>query len=167
MNVTMTRSAVRAVLGVLGAAAVAVGALFAFSANADATQTGIAAEELPPSAVEDFSYPEPLQQAGFRLIRGDGHIVHVDCASSEANLDVYARANGVICFRVTGSTGYLAVEIPAVYGVITGDYDSTFDLITADGDEVSYDVPPNGYQAIGETDGEVGKSTVLLEIRSS
>lgn len=172
MNVTMTRSAPRAVLGVLAAAAVVVGALFAFSANADATQTGIAAEELPPSAVEDFSYPGAdriLEEQGLVLKRGDGHLLLTDCVTGDPDVLRIAQRGadgGYVCFRLSGNTGYLTLEMPSVYGTRTGDFDAELTLTPSDGGaSVTYDVPPETSEALGETDPEVGVESTLVEIR--
>jgi hypothetical protein len=179
MNVTMIRPVPRAVAGVLAAGAVAVGALFAFSANADATQTGIAADELPPPAVEDFNYPAVVQaevaQYGIELIRGDGHIVYLgDCTGrTDANLRLQGRgfpdydgdgAGDYICFRVDGPTGYLKVSIPATNGIRTGNFDAEVTM-TLDGETHTYDAAPNGWTPIGETAEHDGLDYTLVEIR--
>lgn len=169
MNVTMNRSVPRAALGMLAAGAVAVGALFAFSASADATQTGIAAEELPPSAVEDFNYPgadRVLAEHGFEVKRGDGHIVVADCATEDV-LRISTYGDGYKCFRTTGDSGWLTVAIEKANGVRTNSATSThLELTSAAGEEQVYDLGANDWEAIGSSDSESGGADfTLLEIR--
>ncbi|WP_423464688.1 hypothetical protein ACO229_09445 [Promicromonospora sp. MS192] len=169
MNVTMNRSVPRAALGMLAAGAVAVGALFAFSANADATQTGIAADELPPSAVEDFNYPgadRVLAEYGFEVKRGDGHIVVADCATEDV-LRISTYGDGYKCFRTTGDSGWLTVAIARANGVRTNSATSThLELTSEAGDEQVYDLGANDWEAIGSSDSESGGADfTLLEIR--
>jgi hypothetical protein len=155
----------------LAAAVVVAGGLFASSAPADAVQSGIAADELPSHAVEDFNYPGAdriLAERGIELKRGDGHIVLVDC-SGENLLRVSARGqdNQAVCFRVTGNSGWLTLELPAAFLVWTNSYGNTHLKLEADsGDTQSYDVGPNDLQSIGESDPDSGgQEFALLEIR--
>jgi hypothetical protein len=163
---------------VLGAAAIAVGGLFAPAALADASSSAPASseavvDELPPFAVEDFNYPGAdriLEERGFLLKRGDGHIVLAGC--SEANvIRVSARglANEDVCFRVTGDSGFLTLELSGTYLVQTNDYGNThLELAAASGDEQVYDVGPNDLQSVGESDpSSEGQRFSLLEIRVS
>ena len=154
-----------------GVAAVVAGGLFAFSASADAVQSGTAVDELPPYAVEDFNYPgadQILAERGIELKRGDGHIVLVDC-TGENLLRVSARgqSNQAVCFRVTGSSGWLSLELPAAFLVRTNSYSNTHLELEADsGDTQSFDVGPNGIQSVGESVPESGgQEFTLLEIR--
>lgn len=161
----------RAGVGALAAAAVVAGGLFAFSASADAVPAGIAADELPPHAVEDFNYPGAdriLAERGIELKRGDGHIVMADC-TGENLLRVTARgqSNQAVCFRVTGNDGWLTLELPGTFLVRTNSYSNTHLELEADsGDTQSYDVGPNGLQSVGESDPDSGgQEFALLEIR--
>lgn len=152
----------RTAAAVAAAAAIVLIALFGGTIAAGAAPD-TTADDLPPFAVEDFAYPEP-DQAGFRILRGDGHIILTDCASSEANFRLSARDHdGYICFRVTGPAGYLAVDIPSVNGVRTGDFEAHVTL-TADGEETTYEASPNGWTPVGE--GVPGQpAATLVEIR--
>lgn len=158
---------------VLGAAAIAAGSLAVPAALADATPAEVAADDLPPFAVEDFNYPGAdriLEERGFLLKRGDGHIVLANC--SEGNvIRVSARglANEDVCFRATGDSGYLALELNGTYLVQTNDYENThLELTAASGDEQVYDVGPNDLQSVGESDpGSEGQRFTLVEIRVS
>ncbi|MFE7507775.1 hypothetical protein [Promicromonospora sp. NPDC057488] len=162
---------------VLGAGVIAAGGLFVPAALADAAPTeaaaAVAADELPPFAVEDFDYPGAdriLEERGFLLKRGDGHIVLAGC--SDANvIRVSARglANEDVCFRVTGNSGHLTLELNGTYLVQTNNYGNThLELTAASGDEQVYDVGPNDLQSVGESDpGSEGQRFALLEIRVS
>jgi hypothetical protein len=179
MNVKKIWATPRLVVGALVAGAVAAGGFVAFSVPADATQTGIAADELPPSAVEDFSYPAAVQaevaQYGIELIRGDGHIVYLgDCTGrTDANLRLQGRnfpdydgdgGGDYMCFRLDGPSGYLKVNIPATNGIRTGNFDAEVTM-TLDGEVHTYDAAPNGWTSIGETAEHDGLDYTLVEIR--
>jgi hypothetical protein len=163
----------RTVAGALGASAIAVGGFFVFTAPADAVPSGVVADELPPFAVEDFNYPGAdriLEERGFELKRGDGHIVLADC-DEENVLNVSARglANQDVCFRITGDTGFLALELSGAYLVRTNDYGNTHLELTAEsGDEQVFDVGPNALRSVGESaPGSDLQQFALLEIRVS
>lgn len=166
------RAAAAAALAV-AAAFVAVGSA---TAGADVTPR---ADEPPPFAIEDFDYPQAAQiqaERGFLLKRGDGHIVLLaECPADTTDPDLLRIAergqpgSGYVCFNVTGNTGHLTVEMPSVYGVRTGNFDSEVVLSLDDGTTTeTYDVPPNSYAGVGETDPNVpaGEYT-LLEITVS
>ncbi|PUB26885.1 hypothetical protein C8K30_105112 [Promicromonospora sp. AC04] len=179
MNVELIRSVPRALVGLLAAGAVVAGALFVLSEPAGANQAGVAADELPPSAVEDFNYPAAVQaevaQYGIELIRGDGHIVYLgNCTGrTDANLRLQGRnfpdydgdgASDYMCFRVDGPAGYLKVSIPATNGIRTGDFDAEVTM-TLDGETHTYTAPPGGWTPIGETAEHDGLDYTLVEIR--
>jgi hypothetical protein len=163
------------------AALAAAAAFFAFGtgaaqAGADATAQ---ADEAPPFAIEDFNYPQAAQiqaERGFLLKRGDGHIVLLaECPADTTDPDLLRLAargqpgSGYVCFRVSGNTGHLTLEMPSVYGVRTGNFDSEVVLTPDDGTTTkTYDVPPNTFAGVGESDptGTGGEYT-LLEITVS
>ncbi|MFD5474745.1 hypothetical protein [Streptomyces sp. NPDC127105] len=127
------------------------------------------AAESPGYAVEDFAYPQAdkiQQELGILLKRGDGHIMLAECGSQDGLLEVWSRSNSRICFRVTGASGYLALEIPAVYGVKTNNYDAELTM-TVDDEEKNVDVPKNTYQAVGETSDPLGRRHMLVEISTA
>ncbi|MFD8818561.1 hypothetical protein ACFV23_45505 [Streptomyces sp. NPDC059627] len=127
------------------------------------------ADEAPGYAVEDFGYPgadKILAEQGITLKRGDGHIVLADCGSQSGLLQVWARSKAEICFRVTGDSGYLSLEIPSVYGVQGNAYSTQVDM-TVDDEEKTYDVPENGWAAVGESADDQGREWMLVEIRTS
>lgn len=165
------RAAVAAAIAA-AAALVAVGT-GAGPAGADVTPQ---ADEPPPFAIEDFNYPQAAQiqaERGFLLKRGDGHIVLLaTCPADTTDPDLLRLAargqpgTGYVCFHVSGNTGHLTVEMPSVYGVRTGNFDSEVVLTPDDGaTTTTYDVPPNSYAGVGETDPEgTGGEYMLLEI---
>ncbi|RSN11111.1 hypothetical protein DMC63_30135 [Streptomyces sp. WAC 05977] len=165
------RAALAATLA--GLAGVAIGVV---PAGADVTPQ---ADALPPLAIEDFSYPQAAQiqaERGFLLKRGDGHIVLLaTCPADSADPDLLRIAErgqpapGYVCFRVSGKTGHLTVEMPSVYGVDTGNFTSEVVLTPDDGaTKKTYKVPPNSYAGVGETDpGGTGGEYMLLEIKVS
>lgn len=122
-----------------------------------------------PFVVEDFNYPGAdriLVEWGVELMRGDGHIVLVECSSGSNLLRISARGlpRGLeVCFRTTGTDGFLTLEIPLVFGVITNDSSNTHVELISDQGAAEYDIPANQVRAVGESAGN-GDST-LLEIR--
>ncbi|MEW2397410.1 hypothetical protein [Streptomyces sp. NPDC046862] len=165
------RSAIVRVLG----AATAAGALAWFAmaggpAPTGGTAVGAVAGETPAYAVEDFDYPQAdkiLTEQNIVLKRGDGHIVLADCASGTGLLEVWARSKDKICFKVTGNTGWLTMEIPAVYGVKgSADQSAQVDM-TVGTEEKSFDVAKDSYTAVGESADEQGRDHMLVEIRTA
>jgi len=160
---------IRTGAAVLGAAAIATGGLAVPAALADATPAEVAADDQPPFAVEDFNYPGAdriLEERGFLLKRGDGHIVLAEC-SDENVLVVSARdADNVdVCFRATGDEGFLTLELVGAYLVRTNDYATTELQTTVEGETASYEFGPNTWGPIGES--VDGREHVLVEIRVS
>ncbi|MFI9275725.1 hypothetical protein ACIGXM_34235 [Kitasatospora sp. NPDC052896] len=120
----------------------------------------------PPSAVEDFGYPGAariLKEKGISLKRGDGRILLDDCTGKE-NIQVLTRtsAEGKVCFRVVGKTGYLALEVPEVFALQTQERAIQAKL-TAEGKTQVLDVPKDQIKGVGEGIGAA--PTVLVELR--
>lgn len=118
------------------------------------------------SLVERFAYPDAariLAEEGVLLKQGDGHIVLAECGSEENLLMLLARRRDDVCFKVTGAEGFVSLELAAVYGVRTSDADSTHLEMTAEGDEVEYDIPADTWEGVGEA--VDGREHVLVEIR--
>jgi hypothetical protein len=135
------------------------------------------------SLVEDYSYPGAagIQASdGVVLVSGDGHILYADCATAPTNnvgvIKVYSsngvgpNHDGLMCFKVTGSTGHIAMEIPAVYE-IHGDgtapnsgHQATADLTTDTGTHTTVTVNPSGSTPVGIGAGPTNAPTTLLAI---
>ncbi|WP_320782358.1 hypothetical protein [Streptomyces sp. CRN 30] len=133
------------------------------------TSARAVADEAPGYAVETFDYPqadEILQEQGIALKRGDGHITLATCATGTGQLEIYSRVNQKVCFRVTGATGWLTLEVASVYGVQTPGYATDLDM-TVDAEEKSYEVPANSWQAVGQSADPEGRPHMLVEIRTS
>jgi hypothetical protein len=166
----------RIALRALGAAA--VGALAWITAAAsipggasqEAKPTALVAGESPGYAVEDFSYPladKILAEKNIVLKRGDGHITLADCASGAGLLEIMARNKAdKICFKVVGDSGWLTLEIPAVYAIKGNDYTTEVDM-TVGAEEKSFDLNKNAWTPVGEAVDEGGRDHLLVEIRSS
>ncbi|MET8682845.1 hypothetical protein ABZV77_01385 [Streptomyces sp. NPDC004732] len=159
------------------AGAVAIVALFPPTGSGDAvaqprvdgSKVVAAADSQPGYAVEDFNYPDAdriLKDKGIVLKRGDGHITLAECGSASGLMEVYSRRNDSICFRTTGTSGYLTMEIPAVYGVKTSAMDADLKL-SAEGKQSTVAVDKNTFKPVGETVDPGGREHVLLEIRTS
>lgn len=161
--------------GLAGSALVLTGAVaatsYASTGNAanDARQTAARSSELPPTAVEDFSYPDAeriLKEKDLKLKRGDGNIVLAECGSDPGQLKFVARNREDFCFKVTGKTGYLSLEVPSVGGVQSGDYRAKVEMRVGE-EQKSFDVPKNSWTGIGENADPSGREHMLLEIRAS
>lgn len=146
----------------------------AVAAAAAMTGSAVASADTPPPAVEDFSYPNAahiFDERGIMLKTGDGHIVLVACDSQPGLIEVYARemqdrdkvGQGRFCFRVTGKTGYLSLELPGVYGAKGNDYAVKVNMVT-DNEQKSFNLDKNKWTAVGETADPKARSFTLLEI---
>ncbi|RLU83118.1 hypothetical protein CTZ27_29065 [Streptomyces griseocarneus] len=136
--------------------------------------TAAIAADTPPNTVEDFAYPQAdkiFQERGIKLKRGDGHIVLVKCDSQPGLIEVSARGmkeidkvgQGRFCFRVTGKTGYLSLELPNVYGAMGNEYDVDVNMMTS-GEEKSFKLDKNAWKAVGKAADPLNREFALLEI---
>jgi hypothetical protein len=127
-----------------------------------------------PSIVEDYSYPgstQILAQRGITLIRGDGHMVLVPCGglslievrSTNASADKDPDP-GHYCFKVTGATGSLSVNIPNAYQV-KGDDHAVTATITVKDKTNTVPVNKNGWTGIGLGTGP--DPATLLELNAA
>lgn len=137
------------------------------------------------SIMERFSYPgaaQILEQLDVRLISGDGHIVLADCDTAPVNnvgvIQVWTTeqigpdAAGHICFKVTGPTGRLDLEVPGVYS-IRGDgqqqgygHQLTAVVDTTSGAPTTVVVNPAGYTPVGIGVDPDNEPTTLLQLRA-
>ncbi|MEE1826308.1 hypothetical protein PUR61_29580 [Streptomyces sp. BE20] len=128
-----------------------------------------------PTAVEDFRHPGAerlLAARSITLKQGDGHIrlkegpndtVPTSCqASNEIFIDSRLDPRGY-CFIVSGTTGYLAMELPDVYMIWTEDRSVSARLVAA-GQEKRVDLGPNSAEPVGEGI-PGGAHAVLVELR--
>lgn len=168
----------RRVLGVTVAAGVSALAVTAVGLSGAKASPGTAEQAMAPAAgeapgyaVEDFNYPgadKILAEQGITLKRGDGHIVLADCASGGELVQVKAMPNvlATVCFRVTGNSGWLSLEMPSVFSVKGNDYDTTVSM-TTDGEDRTWDVEKNLWTSVGESADDQGREFALVEIRTS
>ncbi|WP_308409419.1 hypothetical protein [Streptomyces pinistramenti] len=122
-------------------------------------------------AVEDFSYPgadKIKEEKGITLKRGDGHITLADCSSATGLLEVWSRKDDKVCFRTTGTSGYLTLEIPSVF-VIKGSADHAADvtLTTPEAKPQEVEISKGVWTPVGESTDLQGREHVLVEIRTS
>ncbi|GAA5060827.1 hypothetical protein [Streptomyces similanensis] len=133
-------------------------------------QTVTVAGEAPGYAIEDFNYPGAdriLREQGITLKRGDGHITLTDCTTGTGLIQIMARRQtNPICFRTTGTTGWLTLEIPAVYIVKGNDYTTQVDM-TVGGQEKTFDIEKNTWTAVGESADDQGREYMLMEIKTT
>lgn len=126
-------------------------------------------DEGPGYAIEDFGYPNAdriLAEQNITLKRGDGHILLADCASGPGLLEVWPRKKDKVCFRVTGTSGYLTLEIPSVFAVMGNAYSAQVDM-TVGSEEKTFDIDKNTWTPVGESADEQGREFMLMEIRTT
>ncbi|MEV4949065.1 hypothetical protein [Streptomyces sp. NPDC053755] len=143
------------------------------TANADATDAvamKAVAEEGPGYAVEDFGYPNAdkiLAEKNIVLKRGDGHILLAECGSAADLLEVWTRQDEErFCFKVTGTRGYLALELPSVYSIKGNTYSTEVDMTVGD-EEKSFDIRKNTWTPVGESVDPQARDFMLMEIRTT
>ncbi|MCZ4095982.1 MULTISPECIES: hypothetical protein [Streptomyces] len=138
----------------------------ALASTTSAPATAGAADTAPPSAVEDFQYPDAakiLQQRGIKLIKGDGHILLLDaCGTSAQQIKVWTGASE-ICFQANAKTGNLTLEVPDVIRLQTADHPISADL-TAEGTTQTVDVAKGSAKSVGEGTAD-GAPSVLVALR--
>ncbi|MEU8581701.1 hypothetical protein [Streptomyces abikoensis] len=158
------------------AGSIAAAVIAGFSAVNVATAAPAPADDVvPPVAVETFEYPNAakiLKEKGIALRKGDGHILLVDCNVSR-DIQVLTSVNhpgqsetGTYCFKVTGSgkTGFLTLEVPKVYNIMTGDVAVKANL-TAEGKTQTVAVAKNDAVGVGTGAPVPGAATTLVELR--
>ena len=157
-------------IGVLG-----VVALAGIGGAAWATGGASAAESGPPAIEETHDYPladKILAEKGIRLLKGDGHILLVDCASAPASelIRVDSTAGGANagthCFRARGGKGYVTLELPEVFVIKAGTAHSIAAKIDDDGVEKAVAIAKNEWKPIA-VDPSDDKGATLLEIRTT
>ncbi|MFE7594658.1 hypothetical protein ACFU6K_35155 [Kitasatospora sp. NPDC057512] len=148
------------------AAVIAVAAATVGGSSLASADTTPGDTQTAPPAVEDFGYPESSPYPELKLLRGDGHIVVADCHTT-TQIKLYSRVIGTagpsVCFRVTGPTGYLSLELPQTFIVQTTDYPVKARLTTNDGASSTVDVPSNSMTNVAEGLGQ--KPAALVELR--
>ncbi|MGW2640138.1 hypothetical protein [Streptomyces sp. NPDC001348] len=169
MKLTRRITAIGAVTLACAAAAVVAGG--PSSRAGDSGMPVMAADSQPGYAVEDFGYPDADKikaEKGIVLKRGDGHIVLVDCSSATGLMEVWSRKNGKACFRTTGTSGWLTLEIPMAFAV-KGSADHTADVTLTAPDATPQEVPVGvgEWTPVGESADPQARDFTLMEIRTS
>ncbi|MCH0538448.1 hypothetical protein I3F58_02495 [Streptomyces sp. MUM 203J] len=124
---------------------------------------------VPPTVVEDFSYPGAAQlfeETGVKLIQGDGGILQGECDGSSNQILVYSRAlparyDNQVCFKAVKSYGHLTLELPEVFGLWTKDRPVSAAL-TAEGKTQTVKLTKNDFKSVGE--GAQSAPTMLVEL---
>ncbi|GIF43919.1 hypothetical protein BC793_13256 [Actinoplanes xinjiangensis] len=160
----MPTSLRKALIAAVAGAAV-IGGSLAYGVSAHAEEA--AAE--PASLVEDFSYPGAAKieaDKKIKLIKGDGRIMLAECGSANDLIQVESYNNlsePVYCFKVLGSTGLLALEIPNVYFIWAGDEKVTATVTVGGVQKEPVVVAANDGEPVGAEDPK--NHAVLLELR--
>ncbi|KDN80638.1 ricin-type beta-trefoil lectin domain protein [Kitasatospora cheerisanensis] len=128
-----------------------------------------ATEPAAPLAVEAFGYPDAakiLAEQNLTLKAGDGNIRLADCASESGLVRVVRQvaAPYEVCFKITGPSGYLALETPNVIN-IKGDSHAIKATLSTEGATSNVDITKNDWTPVGQADNSTGnKPAVLLEL---
>ncbi|MFD8598158.1 FG-GAP-like repeat-containing protein [Kitasatospora sp. NPDC059646] len=126
-----------------------------------------ATEPTAPLAVENFAYPNAstvLAEHGVTLKTGDGNIKLADCTSETALLRVRYTGNRETCFKVTGASGYLSMEIPAVFRIMS-DSHTVKATMSAGGATSSVDLIKNEWKEVGT--GANAPESMLLDLTAT
>jgi hypothetical protein len=159
-------------------AVAAAGAALAVAGSASAVSAAAGnapADDAPPPIVEDYSYPgaaKILQDRAIKLISGDGHIVLVACGSQTGLLELHAynsadhdRDPGHYCFKVSGPTGYLRLEVPNAYQLFGDNQHAVQATVEINGQTSTVPIAKTGWTGIGEGAGT--DPSTLLELRAA
>jgi hypothetical protein len=166
---TMRTPARITAIAAAGAALAVTGSAFGITAGA------AAADDTPPPIVEDYSYPgaaQIFQDRAIKLISGDGHIILVACGSQTGLLELHAynsadhdRDPGHYCFKVSGPTGYLRLEVPNAYQLFGDNQHAVQATVEINGQTSTVPIAKTGWTGIGEGAGT--DPSTLLELRAS
>ncbi|MGW7260204.1 hypothetical protein [Streptomyces sp. NPDC054834] len=168
MNLTRRITAIGAATLACAAAVLAAGP----ASRADDSGIPVAAADSQPGyAVEDFGYPDADKikaEKGIVLKRGDGHIILADCSSATGLMEVWSRKNGKTCFRTTGTSGWLTLEIPMVFAVKgSADHAADVTLTAPDATPQEVAVAKGEWTPVGESADPQARDFALVEIRTS
>ncbi|GHB80468.1 secreted protein [Streptomyces xanthochromogenes] len=158
-------------LALISTAAIVGAVTVAQAAPAEPQKGAVAAE--PPSAVENFDYPNAdaiLTERGLKLNRGDGGIMLADCTAGSWDIRISAIKDWVaseICFTTLAKTGYLSLEVPGTFNVKALGHPVRATL-TSEGRTKVVDSPKDVVTPVGTGDIPGGaKEATLVELRVS
>lgn len=146
------------------------------SRRATRVKRAAAAADATNSLIETFDYPNADQApAGLTLVSGDGHILWVSCDAVTTGdvqlIHVHTSSLTEFCFQVSGTTGLLNLQVPAVYDIRGDGYaDGAGHNLTATvqvngSDPTTVPIDPNGDTGVGIGDPKTNKPAVLLQLR--
>lgn len=140
---------------------------------ADSNEPGYTVEPIgtpfePTYTVENYIQPNAdliAAESNILLKDGDGNISLTTCdqnQSSQIRVNSYVSGDA-ICFKATGTQGWLKMEIPGSTGVIAGDKALKVYTVKGEGPRVETSVAANGLKTFNGSQGDV----TLFEIRLS
>ena len=134
------------------------------AALAGAPAVTAARDSDPASLVETYEYPNADLYPDIKLVRGDGHILIVDCNAGRTSFEVWSFIRREpFCFELRGEKGSLSLELANVYGVQNLENQVVSAKVTVDGATKTVAVPAVDWKGIGAGDG--AGQAVLLELR--
>lgn len=138
--------------------------------NASASDTPQVKDDdrVQPGIEEDFTYPgadKIFAERGIRLLKGDGHILLVECDNSAGLVKVWSPfSTEPSCFRVIRAPGLLTLELPEVYGIRAGQQ-SLAAVVTINGTTETISVEQERWAPVGV--GANMAPATLIELRAS
>ncbi|WP_050591856.1 hypothetical protein [Salinispora fenicalii] len=121
--------------------------------------------DAPPSIVEDFTYPGGDKIDGIRLIKGDGHILFIECDQPARSVEVWSFTQDTpFCFEIRGTKGYVSLELADAYGIRNYNDFPLSATVSVAGTEKAVQVPINDWVGVGPGANE--GPAVLLEIQT-
>lgn len=152
--------------GYLGVAALtAGGTIFGVAAAASADKSAVADDST--SIVETYDYPGAAQiftDRGILLKKGDGHLLLANCVTGADQIQVRSRNRDPFCFNLSGSSGWLTLELSDAFLVFSDSKHTTVADYTINGVADSTTVAPGGAEGIGEGGSTNGQPAVLLKL---
>ncbi len=155
------------IVGLVGGATLLAGTLAAESAENVHADT-------PPSVVETYDHPGAsviFANRGIVVGRGDGHIELADCPSDTSTDQDYIlvkgrSATGLVkaCFRVTGASGRLSMELPKVFYIEADRNHRVNATLNTKGAIENVDIPKGDGKSVGEGTGPANGPSTLLEL---
>jgi hypothetical protein len=128
------------------------------------------------SIVEDYSYPGAAaieQSRHITLLKGDGHVLLVDCATAPDPVRVQSFVDGTrpgddFCFQINGPSGYLTMRLADSY-FIKGDSVHRLKALVTPNDTTppsTVNVPADNTKWIPLTYQTTTDPQILVEIRT-
>jgi hypothetical protein len=122
-----------------------------------------------PALAETFDYPNAaqlLEEQDIALDGGDGYIQLEPCSSASGQVVVDTLQGQRFCFRISGPTGFLTLELRDVFA-IKGDSHTTQATLIVDGSSGAVTLAKNAWTPVGVASKPDAAEVMLMELRAS